>query len=145
MSSANHVSSHGTSIRELARAKRSGRGVHGSDWRSPEIRGEMGTLERDLVDLESEDRALTEGLSESNIVERSLRHAATIALASEREARRRLASDLHDDVGQLLSLASIRARSLAVRANGAQASEFRELSALLATKHSSDRLQWRSR
>jgi PAS domain S-box-containing protein len=44
--------------------------------------------------------------------ERSLREAANEASLAEQRERRKLASDLHDDAGQLLSLASMKLRAL---------------------------------
>jgi len=68
--------------------------------------------------------------------ERSLRKAATeVALAEQRE-RRKLAADLHDDAGQLISLASIKLRSLSSSMPGHRESEVAELSDLLdQTRH----------
>lgn len=63
--------------------------------------------------------------------ERALRKAATAAALAEQHERRKLASDLHDDAGQLIALASIKLRALTTRLKGDPARELAELSGLL--------------
>jgi PAS domain S-box-containing protein len=68
--------------------------------------------------------------------ERALRKAASEASLAEQRERRSLASDLHDDVGQLLSLAILKLRALADALSEERQSHFQELTALLAeTRH----------
>lgn len=64
--------------------------------------------------------------------ERALQRAASAAARAEHQERRRLASDLHDDAGQLLTLASIKLRALVDAAPGECRGDFRELTELLA-------------
>ena len=64
--------------------------------------------------------------------ERALRRAATAASLAEQQERRKLAADLHDDAGQLLSLASLKLRALADGAPGDGNEPFRELAEILA-------------
>jgi PAS domain S-box-containing protein len=64
--------------------------------------------------------------------ERALRRAASAASLAEQRERRKLASDLHDDAGQLLSLASLKLRALADAVTGERDGHFRELSEVLA-------------
>jgi PAS domain S-box-containing protein len=64
--------------------------------------------------------------------ERALRRAAAAASLAEQQERRKLASDLHDDPGQLLSLASLKLRALADTVTGERAGPFRELEEILA-------------
>lgn len=64
--------------------------------------------------------------------ERALRKAAAAVSLAEQHERRKLASDLHDDAGQLISLASIKLRVLANAVGGDWKSDFAELSELLA-------------
>jgi len=64
--------------------------------------------------------------------ERALRRAASAVSLAEQQERRKLASDLHDDAGQLLSLASLKLRALADAAAGEQDDQFRELAETLA-------------
>jgi len=64
--------------------------------------------------------------------ERALRATvAAAALAEERE-RRRLAADLHDDAGQLVSLASIKVQALSRRGGADREREIRELDGILS-------------
>jgi PAS domain S-box-containing protein len=64
--------------------------------------------------------------------ERALRRAASAVSLAEQQERRRLASDLHDDAGQLLSLASLKLRALADAVAGERDDQFRELAEILA-------------
>jgi PAS domain S-box-containing protein len=64
--------------------------------------------------------------------ERALRRAAAAASLAEQQERRKLASDLHDDAGQLLSLASLKLRGLGDGVTGEPARRFEELTQLLA-------------
>jgi len=80
-----------------------------------------GTLDLALLDV-----------TELRGAERALRRAAAAASLAEQQERRKLASDLHDDAGQLLSLASIQLRALAHAATGEQADELRGLMDVLA-------------
>jgi len=64
--------------------------------------------------------------------ERALRRAASAASLAEQQERGKLASDLHDDAGQLLSLASLKLRALADAVTGERDSQFRELAEILA-------------
>ena len=64
--------------------------------------------------------------------ERALRRAASEASLAEQRERRKLASDLHDDAGQLLSLASLKLRALADALTGERDGQFRELAEVLA-------------
>jgi PAS domain S-box-containing protein len=65
-------------------------------------------------------------------VERALRRAASAVSLAEQQERRRLASDLHDDAGQLLSLAALKLRALADAVIGEQDDDFCELAEILA-------------
>ena len=65
-------------------------------------------------------------------VERALRRAASAVSLAEQQERRRLASDLHDDAGQLLSLAALKLRALADTVAGERDDQFRELAEILA-------------
>lgn len=71
-------------------------------------------------------------LTELRGVERSLREAAAAGSLIEQQERSKLAADLHDSVGQLLSLVSIKLRSLDCSVAGDWTDEFAELSELLA-------------
>ena len=64
--------------------------------------------------------------------ERRLRQAASAASLAEQRERRKLASDLHDDAGQLLSLASIKLHALADSVSRERDDQFRELAEILA-------------
>jgi len=71
-------------------------------------------------------------VTEVRSLARALRAAAVaISFAEERE-RRALAADLHDDAGQLLTLASLKLRALANALGERCADEVRELGELLA-------------
>lgn len=70
-------------------------------------------------------------MSELRSTERALRKAAAAVSLAEQHERRKLASDLHDDAGQLISLAAIKVRVLA-SSMGDRQREFAELSELLA-------------
>ncbi len=82
--------------------------------------GPDGTLNLALVDV-----------TELRAAEHALRRAASAVSLAEQQERRKLASDLHDDAGQLLSLASVKLRALSDSVTGADA-KFRELSEILA-------------
>jgi signal transduction histidine kinase len=71
-------------------------------------------------------------VSELRSLARSLREAATAASLAEQRERRALASDLHDEVGQLLTLASLRLRALADAPSDRSADEIPKLQELLA-------------
>jgi PAS domain S-box-containing protein len=71
-------------------------------------------------------------LTELRGAERALRRAASAVALVEQQERRKLASDLHDDAGQLLSLAAIKLHALADGASGDRCADLRELSELLA-------------
>ncbi len=75
-------------------------------------------------------------LTELRSVERALRAAAAAVSAVEQQERRKLAADLHDSAGQLLSLASIKLRALDCSVAGDWGREFTELSDLLAEARS---------
>ena len=64
--------------------------------------------------------------------ERSLRSAASAATLAEEKERRKLASDLHDDAGQLLSLASLKLRALATDGGGESDARIREVEGIIA-------------
>lgn len=71
-------------------------------------------------------------VTELRDTERILRRAASEASLAEQRERRRLASDLHDDAGQLLSLACMKVRGLATGAPGEWQAPFEELWSLLS-------------
>jgi PAS domain S-box-containing protein len=64
--------------------------------------------------------------------ERALRKAAAMVSVVEKKERQKLASDLHDDVGQLLSLASLKLRALSDALGGEPDLRIRELAEILA-------------
>lgn len=70
-------------------------------------------------------------LTELRRSERELRKAASAASMAEQHERRKLAAELHDDAGQLISLASIKLRSLASAIPPERQRELSELSDLL--------------
>jgi len=80
-----------------------------------------GTLRLGLLDV-TEVRSLA----------RALRAAAVAASFAEERERRALAADLHDDAGQLLTLASLKLRALADALGERCADEIAELSRLIA-------------
>ena len=63
---------------------------------------------------------------------RALRKAAAAAALSEHRERRALATDLHDDAGQLLALASLKLRALSDTLAGQGAEGIREVEEVLA-------------
>jgi PAS domain S-box-containing protein len=71
-------------------------------------------------------------ISELRGTERALRVAAAAAALAEQSERRALASDLHDDAGQLLSLASIKLRAVTDGLAGGSASGIEEVTEMLA-------------
>jgi signal transduction histidine kinase len=68
--------------------------------------------------------------------ERALRRAASEASLAEQRERRKLASDLHDDAGQLLSLASLKIAELIDGAGEGPQVRLRELAKLVADARS---------
>ena len=80
-----------------------------------------GTLRLGLLDV-----------SELRSLARALRAAAVATSLAEQRERRALASDLHDDAGQLLTLASLKLRALADALGDRSKHEIRELEELLA-------------
>jgi PAS domain S-box-containing protein len=90
----------------------------------PATEGRSGSLHLALLDLTELRRA-----------ERALRDVVSRAVLAEQEERRRLASDLHDDAGQLLALASIKLRGLVSAPRSGLATETREIEELLAEAH----------
>ena len=95
------------------------------------------TLTTQLVSAASRDCSETLNLAVLDVtelrgVEHALRRAAAAASLAEQEERRKLASDLHDDAAQLLSLASLKLRALADAARGMRDDEFKALLELLA-------------
>ena len=80
-----------------------------------------GTLRLGLLDV-----------TELRSLGRALREAAVATSLAEQRERRALASDLHDDAGQLLTLASLKLRALADALGGRSAGEVWELEELLA-------------
>ena len=71
-------------------------------------------------------------ITELRDTERALRSAASAAELAEQQERRKLASDLHDDAGQLLSLASIKLRAFGDRLVGERDAGIREVEEILA-------------
>jgi len=80
-----------------------------------------GTLRLGLLDV-----------TELRSLARALRAAAVATSLAEQRERRALASDLHDDAGQLLTLASLKLRALADALGDRSGHEIRELEELLA-------------
>jgi PAS domain S-box-containing protein len=80
----------------------------------------VGTLRLGLVDV-----------SELRSLARALRAAAVAASLAEQRERRALASDLHDDACQLLTLASLKLRAVADALGNQAAAEIQELAELL--------------
>jgi PAS domain S-box-containing protein len=71
-------------------------------------------------------------VSELRSLSRALRAAAVAASLAEQRERRTLAADLHDDAGQLLTLASLKLRALADALSERSSGPLRELEELLA-------------
>jgi PAS domain S-box-containing protein len=71
-------------------------------------------------------------ITELRGTERALRVAAAASALAEQRERRTLASDLHDDAGQLLSLASIKLRALADGLAGGSRAGIEEVTEILA-------------
>jgi len=71
-------------------------------------------------------------ITELRDTERALRSAASAAELAEQQERRKLASDLHDDAGQLLSLASIKLRAFGDGLVGEKDAGIREVEEILA-------------
>lgn len=82
--------------------------------------GAPGTLQLALLDV-----------TELRQAERALRAAVSQAVLAEQQERRRLAADLHDDAGQLLSLASLKLRALRSEPDAPREAEAREIEELL--------------
>jgi two-component system, NarL family, sensor histidine kinase UhpB len=80
-----------------------------------------GTLRLGLLDV-----------TELRSLARALRAAAVETSLAEERQRRALAADLHDDAGQLLTLASLKLRALADKLGKRASDEIRGLSELLA-------------
>lgn len=80
-----------------------------------------GTLRIGLLDV-----------TELRSLARALRAAAAATSFAEERERRALASDLHDDAGQLLTLATLKLRALATALRDRAPDEFRSLEELLA-------------
>lgn len=80
--------------------------------------------------------ALVSDISERKRMEAELRAAATAAALAEDRERRRLARDLHDDLGQLLSLAGMKLGALREATAGSDLLEnVREIEALVVRAH----------
>lgn len=88
---------------------------------APEPGDAPGTLRLGLLDV-----------TELRSLARALREAAAASSLAEQRERRALASDLHDNIGQLLTLASLRLRALADAVSERAADEVRGLQELLA-------------
>ncbi len=71
-------------------------------------------------------------VTELRKTERALRKAAAHASLAEQRERRSLAEDLHDDVGQLLSLASLKLRAFAHAKADEQPAQLQALTELIA-------------
>jgi PAS domain S-box-containing protein len=71
-------------------------------------------------------------VTELRKTERALRKAAAAVSLVEQQERQKLASDLHDDVGQLLSLVSLKLRALGDALGGEPDLRIRELAEILA-------------
>jgi PAS domain S-box-containing protein len=71
-------------------------------------------------------------VSDLRSTERALRSAASAASLAEQKERRKLASDLHDDAGQLLSLASLKLRALGTDGAAKDDARIREVEEILA-------------
>ena len=92
-------------------------GASGTEQVSPE-RGEIRVALLDVTELRK--------------TEQALRKAAAMVSVVEKKERQKLASDLHDDVGQLLSLASLKLRALGDALGGERDLRIRELAGILA-------------
>lgn len=75
-------------------------------------------------------------VTELRSTERALRKAASEASLAEHRERRKLASDLHDDVGQLLSLVSFKLRAITDAVTDERHAQLQELWRLLAAARS---------
>lgn len=71
-------------------------------------------------------------VTELRALERALRAAASAASMAEQNERRKLASDLHDDAGQLVSLALIKLRALGDGLAGEKDAQVHELDGILS-------------
>ena len=71
-------------------------------------------------------------VTELRSAERALQRAASAASLAEQQERRKLAADLHDDAGQLLSLASLKLRALGSDGAGESDARIREVEGILA-------------
>src|SRR5262249_38990182 len=74
-------------------------------------------------------------LSSQKGLERQLRVASGAATMAEERERRRLAADLHDDVGQLLSLAGLKLGMLGKASGSAAERLHKEVAELVAHAH----------
>ena len=100
-------------IRRVLAAGKGGRRSFGLDLiRADETRVETQLVSSGcLMETGDVDVALVD-VTDLRRTERSLRSAASEVLLVEQRERRKLASEIHDDAGQLLSLASIKLREL---------------------------------
>ncbi len=71
-------------------------------------------------------------VTELRATERALRRAAGEAALTEERERRKLASDLHDESGQLLSLATVKLQALAEATMGEWSVDIEEVTGILA-------------
>jgi PAS domain S-box-containing protein len=88
---------------------------------TPEKDGAPGTIRLALIDV-----------TELRSLARALRKAAAAAALSEDQERRALATELHDDAGQLLALASLKLRALGDSLAGQGAEGIRQVEEVLA-------------
>lgn len=88
---------------------------------TPEEDGAPGTIRLALLDV-----------TELRSLARALRKAAAAAALAEHEERRALATELHDDAGQLLALASLKLRALEDKLAGQGAEGIHEVEEVLA-------------
>lgn len=84
--------------------------------------GDLGAIEIQLALIDMTDLRRTE---------RALQAAIAAATLAEERERRKLASDLHDDAGQLLSLASLKLHTLSAAAAVDRGAQMAELESLL--------------
>lgn len=108
---------------ELELTRRDGTGLHA------QIVGAAGETEPAAGDPL---RLAVLDVTELRKAERALRAAASEMSLTEQRERRKLASDLHDDAGQLLSLALLKLRVLGASASGSYVGAIREIEEILA-------------